>query len=108
MFEHYKVKCKNKEINIGKLYGYQIVGGPLIIFFPTKNHWSENSKLETIAIGLMELTNIIPNGHIESIAIPALGCGEGGLEWEPVKTLMLHTLKDIPIECEIYAPLDNK
>ncbi|NLC85470.1 MAG: Appr-1-p processing protein, partial [Bacteroidales bacterium] len=46
------------------------------------------SKLEYISEGLKDLVNLIHEYNIKSIAIPPLGCGNGGLEWEKVKPLM--------------------
>ena len=42
---------------------------------------------------------------IKSIAFPALGCGNGGLDWNDVKPLMYEYLKDLDIEIKIYSPV---
>jgi O-acetyl-ADP-ribose deacetylase (regulator of RNase III) len=87
MFEDYKEACSFGELKIGKLHlSYQ--RKHLIINFPTKIRWDEPSKLEYIKIGLVELRRYIMQLKIASIAIPALGCGLGGLQWEDVKPLI--------------------
>jgi O-acetyl-ADP-ribose deacetylase (regulator of RNase III) len=58
----------------------------LIYFFPTKQHWRDPSRLEWIASGLDALVRRISG--VESIAIPALGCGCGGLRWDDVRPLI--------------------
>ena len=69
-----------------------------VIFFPTKNHWRENSKLEYIISGL---TNLQLDGWnsphkyiaLESISFPKIGCGEGKLDWDKqVKPLIFAIL----------------
>jgi hypothetical protein len=41
---------------------------------------------------------------IESIAIPPLGCGNGGLEWTIVKEEIENALHDLPADIQVYEP----
>ncbi len=41
---------------------------------------------------------------IQSIAVPALGCGNGGLDWRDVGPLMCNYLSELDIPVEIYVP----
>lgn len=77
-----------------------------IICCPTKGHWSETSNMDTIRAGLYDLRNLIDRLQLRSLAIPALGCGEGGLSWPEVHETMLAHFADVGDECEIelYAP----
>ncbi len=75
-----------------------------IINFPTKKHWKNHSKYEYIKDGLAELTKVINEYKIASIAIPPLGCGNGGLKWDVVKKMMEDTLGNIDIDICIYEP----
>lgn len=75
-----------------------------IINFPTKKHWKNLSRYEYIEDGLAELVNAIEKYKIKSIAIPPLGCGNGGLKWEAVKGMMENALKDVDIDICIYEP----
>jgi O-acetyl-ADP-ribose deacetylase (regulator of RNase III) len=75
-------------------------GGPVIMHFPTKRHYADRSKLEDIKVGLVSLATEIKTQKIRSIAIPALGCGLGGLDWSDVKPLIedaLGPLTDVRI-----------
>ena len=72
--------------------------GPKYIFnFATKDHWSKPSKIEYIEKGLKILVKKIRKFDIKYIAIPKLGCGLGGLEWEEVKKIMKKILYDLII-----------
>nr|WP_236590078.1 macro domain-containing protein [Sphingobacterium multivorum] len=100
--------CKNKELEPGKLLMVKdnnlLYGEKLIINFPTKKHWRHPSKYEYIASGLISLRKLIINEKIKSIAIPPLGAGNGGLEWEKVKPMITDALGDLPIEIQIFEP----
>lgn len=77
-----------------------------IINFPTKNDLSP-SKLEYITDGLDKLKHVVESREIKSIAIPALGCGLGGLSWGVVKTHIENFADDLPEDTKvlIYEPL---
>ena len=109
--ENYKIyvdACKRKLLNPGKLLITRenlLNEEKIIINFPTKTEWFLKSKYEYIEEGLKELVRLIKENKIESIAIPPLGCGNGGLNWSNVKELMekyLSGLKDTDIF--IYEP----
>lgn len=104
----YKIKCKTKDLDIGKNYVYEIPNyneTRFIVNFPTKKHWRNDSKLEYIEKGLDDLVKVITDFEIKSIVMPALGCGNGNLDWNDVKPLItekMSSLKDVNII--IYEP----
>ena len=104
----YKDSCKNKELYPGKLLtvwdNNSLLGKKLIINFPTKIHWRNPSKYEYIESGLIALADLLIREKIKSIAIPPLGCGNGGLEWNVVKKMIFTHLDKLPTEIFIYEP----
>ena len=86
-FEIYKKACDNASFNIGNLLIVP-VDNKFIVNFPTKKHWRNKSDLEFIKIGLEELKVAIKEFNIKSIALPKLGCGLGGLDWNEVFDLI--------------------
>lgn len=86
-FEIYKKACDNASFNIGNLLIVP-VDNKFIVNFPTKKHWRNKSDLEFIKIGLEELKLAIKEFNIKSIALPKLGCGLGGLDWNEVFVLI--------------------
>ena len=102
----YELACANKAVNTGRMFVFRPEEGPkYIINFPTKRHWKSKSKIEYIDNGLYDLTRIIRSHNITSIAIPALGAGLGGLEWESVENKIVNILSSCDnIMIEIYAP----
>ena len=100
-FNLYKKACEFNEINIGKLFT-TIENNKIIINFPTKLHWKNNSRYIYIESGLVNLRQIIIDHKIKSISIPPLGCGNGGLEWNSVKSIIENNLSDLDCDILIY------
>jgi len=100
--------CKRKELMPGKLLAVWDenlqMGRKLIVNFPTKVHWRSPSQYEYIEKGLVALRDLLQTGNVKSIAIPPLGCGNGGLDWKRVKPMIEQALKDLDMEIIIYEP----
>lgn len=77
------------------------------LLFPTKNHWKEKSPMEGIERGLQWLLENYEKMGISSIALPALGCGLGGLDWKHVGPLMCKYLSQTKLQSSIYLPLEK-
>ena len=77
------------------------------LLFATKRKWRENSRLEDIEGGLDWVQRNFQAQRIESLAMPALGCGLGGLEWKDVGPLMCKYLHGISIPVAIYLPRER-
>lgn len=110
-FKAYQEACKNKKIGIGKLFIFKDSnisnGEKIIINFPTKTTWRKPSEYEYIEKGLDDLIRVIQEENIKSIAIPPLGAGNGGLEWEKVKKTILDKLHGLDMEILIYEPSEK-
>ncbi len=101
MFEKYKTACEKHTLTIGKL---MLVSAPdhMLLLFPTKGNWRYPSKLSYIEQGLKRFCDNYAQRGITSIAFPKLGCGNGELDWNEVRPLMEHYLKNLPIDVYIY------
>ena len=86
--------CKTGELTVGKVH-YYVEDGITIINFPTKNKWRENSRIEYIEKGMSFLVNLLPQLNVKKIAIPPLGCGNGGLLWADVKAIIESKITDL-------------
>jgi O-acetyl-ADP-ribose deacetylase (regulator of RNase III) len=76
-----------------------------IVNFPTKDHWRNASKLTDIEAGLRALIDKIDRLGIRSIALPALGCGLGGLDWETVRDAVETTFAEqVSVTVRLYSP----
>jgi O-acetyl-ADP-ribose deacetylase (regulator of RNase III)/uncharacterized protein YwgA len=104
MFDDYKARCDRKVVCLGEPYLYRDSSGLQIVNFPTKEHWRSPSRLMDIERGLEYLAAHAADWKIASLAMPPLGCGNGGLEWSEVGPLIYRKLHDLPIDVEVYAP----
>lgn len=96
-FRAYAEACKRGDVQPGSLFVHEtgeLTNPRYIINFPTKRHWRGNSRLEDIDAGLAALEVLIRERGIRSVAVPPLGSGLGGLDWNQVRPRIERTLKD--------------
>ena len=105
MYEDYVRRCRRGEVKLGQPYLYRGSALPWVVNFPTKQHWRTRSHLVDIQTGLEHLVQYAQQWGIDSLAVPALGCGEGGLLWRTVETVLRQQLHRIGIPVEIYSPM---
>lgn len=105
MFFDYQIRCRRKEVRLGEPYLYKIDDDRWVLNFPTKGHWYTVSRLADIESGLQYLARHAIAWGITSLAVPPLGCGNGGLNWADVYPLIKKYLNPLPIAIEIYIPL---
>jgi O-acetyl-ADP-ribose deacetylase (regulator of RNase III) len=107
-FEAYAAACARDEVQPGKMFVFEtghLTNPRFIINFPTKRHWRGKSRIEDIQIGLRALVAEVKRRDIRSIAIPPLGSGLGGLDWNEVKPLIMAAAEELPnVDVEIYEP----
>jgi O-acetyl-ADP-ribose deacetylase (regulator of RNase III) len=108
MYEDYRKRCLSGMVKVGEPYLYRLNDKQSIINFPTKQHWKNPSKIEYLEDGLKYLALHAQEWKIQSMAVPPLGCGNGGLSWDVVKPLILHHLVPLNIPIEIYEPFESR
>ena len=105
----YREACKKGTFSVGQVLVVEdgdLMNKKFIVNFPTKAHWKGNSTYEYVHSGLKALRDAIVKHNIKSIAIPPLGCGNGGLDWSKVKTMIVQELSDLPIDITVFEPND--
>jgi O-acetyl-ADP-ribose deacetylase (regulator of RNase III) len=102
----YEAACKHGDVQIGKMFVFRREKNPrFIINFPTKRHWKGKSKIEDIESGLKALIQVVKQERIKSIAVPPLGCGNGGLDWEQVRPLIEEAFLELPdVQVQLFYP----
>ena len=107
-YQAYKAACHRNALSPGKLFIHRLdrLNNPrFIINFPTKRHWRGKSRIKDIASGLDTLVREVRARHIRSIAMPPLGCGLGGLDWNEVRPLIERAFNDLPhVRVLLYEP----
>jgi O-acetyl-ADP-ribose deacetylase (regulator of RNase III) len=104
----YEAACKHKEVQPGKMFIFDnggLVQPKFVINFPTKRHWRQPSRMEDVEAGLVDLIKQIKRLGIQSIAIPPLGCGNGGLDWKLVRPKIEAAFREVPeVEVRLFEP----
>lgn len=105
----YSFACKHGEVVTGRMFVTETnesSGPKWIINFPTKQHWRNPSQMEWVEEGLQDLRRFIVENKVKSVAIPALGAGNGGLDWVEVKQKIEAALFDLTdVDIYVYEPL---
>ncbi len=123
VYVEYEKACRSKKIRTERPYIYKreasvaneltdlkphrvTIKNPVkwFLLFATKRHWRTNSRIEDIENGLKWLEKNCKEEGVQSLAVSALGCALGGLNWTDVAPLMCKSLDKIGIPVEIYLP----
>lgn len=108
MFTAYVQAVKRGEVRIGRMHVWptgQLSGPRFVINFPTKQHWRGKSSLDDIDRGLDDLVRVVRELRLDSIAVPPLGCGNGGLSWGDVQPLIERKLVGLAeVNVQVFAP----
>ncbi|MFH1919319.1 MAG: macro domain-containing protein, partial [Planctomycetota bacterium] len=108
MFKAYKAVCDRGELTPGTVLVHDLnryERPHYIINFPTKQHWRGKSRIEDIKAGLQVLVEEVQKRDFRSIAVPPLGCGLGGLDWDEVRPLIQQAFAELPdVQVLLYGP----
>jgi len=125
VYVFYQDLCRKRSLRMGKphlykreaSYDYELADEPSPLYqtrdtwfllFPTKHHWRERSDLAGIERGLEWLQDAYRDEGIQSLAMPALGCGLGRLQWADVGPLMCRYLSALDIQVWVYLPAERQ
>jgi len=96
--------CKTGRLVPGKVSVFD-AGGIYIVSFPTKNHYIHPARYSYLEAGLPALVSALEQHGIESVALQALGCGLGGLDWAKALPILYEHLGGARVDARVYEPL---
>ncbi len=97
-FRAYAAACAIESVQPGRMFVYEtrsLTNPKFIINFPTKRHWKGKSRIEDVESGLVALVNEVRKLDIRSLAIPPLGAGLGGLNWDDVRSRIVAAMESL-------------
>ena len=105
-FVAYREACARGQLLPGRVFVYDTRAHrpTWIVHFPTKRHWRNPSAIGDIDAGLQDLAAAIPRHGIASLAIPPLGCGLGGLNWQAVRAIVEARLASTACTITVLEP----
>lgn len=104
MFKDYQSASKDGQIRPGRMHVWKSLEGDWIINFPTKRDWRDPSRYEDIEAGLDDLRAYLEIVGPVTVALPALGCGHGGLDWDRVSAMIRDKLEGLEAHILVFAP----
>jgi O-acetyl-ADP-ribose deacetylase (regulator of RNase III) len=85
--------CQRGEVQPGRIFPVQLGDTDRqVLNFSTKRHWRRPPRLADVEAGLDDLVRLLAELKIRSVAVPPLGCGNGGLDWAVVRPLIIKRL----------------
>ena len=102
-YEVYRRACNFNELAPGKLHLYNTGLKYRIISFPTKDNWRQPSRYEWIQAGIDKIVDHWDFFGFESVGMPKIGCGEGGLEWKRVRFMLARAFSREPFDVRVYC-----
>jgi hypothetical protein len=126
IYVKYQDLCRSRKLRLGRPYLYKREGSfdyeladrprsptspngdTWFLLFPTKDHWRNRASIEGIEEGLRWLVANYKGESISSLAVPALGCGQGWLDWRDVGPLLCRYLGVLGIPVQLYLPTEKK
>lgn len=112
-FAEYRAACGRGEVVVGRVLVHRVAGAAawprFVVNVPTKRHWRSGSRLEDVRSGLAALREAVVAEGIGSVAVPALGCGLGGLAWGDVRPLVEEALGGLAgVEVRVWEPQEEE
>lgn len=104
-FRHY---CQEQHPKEGTLWAWKGVGGPVIFNLFTQEHPSSRggtpgkAELKYVTHVLKDLAENIKTMKLQSVALPKIATGVGGLDWKDVKPLIEKYLGDVKADIVVY------
>jgi len=107
-FQRYAEACNVNQVEVGRMFVTEcneLIGPKWIVNFPTKLHWRNPAQMKWVEDGLRDLVRFIQQHKVASIALPSLGCGNGGLDWQDVRLCIEATLAGLKaVDVVVYEP----
>ena len=108
-YKAYAEACREEKVRPGRMFVFEtrtVTNPKYIINFPTKRHWRGQSRIEDIVAGLEDLVKEIKDRGIRSVAVPPLGTGLGGLDWNVVRPRMENAFSVLPnVRILLFEPV---
>ena len=107
LLNDYRHACQTGLLTVSQPWLWKPEQGPWVLCLATKDDWRYPSRLDWLDAGLRYTVNHLADNGITSLAVPALGCGEGGLNWRDVAHLLYHYFDPVDTEVVLYRPTDK-
>lgn len=108
VYENYAAACAKRHFEVNQLLLTKLDESRYfgqdkqVLCILTKYHWRQPSRYSIVEESLQAIRKDYKRLHIESLAIPLLGCGLGGLNPDRVKAMTETYLGELPLKVGLY------
>lgn len=105
MFLDYAKECFFKRLKPGGIIVWH-KESELIINVATKDHWKNPSQYDWIETGVNNISDVLTalstDNKLAKVALPAMGCANGGLDFAKVSKIIIDKLNSQPHEIMLF------
>ena len=103
MYEWYKKECRAFRIKPGHAYLWPDPSGVVIANIASQYRPGNDARYDWTIAGLREVIQICEESTIPKFAIPLIGCGIGGLNWDVLETKIQREFGDHKTDIEVWT-----
>ncbi|NQX85043.1 MAG: macro domain-containing protein [Flavobacteriaceae bacterium] len=87
MYDAYKTLCKQNDFNLGDVFAYDYEDG-VVFNLGTQKTWRTKADYKAIEKSLNNMLGLCVRKKIYHVALPRIGAGLGGANWNKVKLII--------------------
>lgn len=87
MYSEYKALCRNGKFALGSVFEYNY-GDGYVFNLGTQVSWTTRANIKAVEEAIDKMMAIASALQVDKIALPKIGAGLGGLNWDDVKAVI--------------------
>ncbi len=95
MYEQYRTLCRSNKFAVGDVFRYPYKDG-VVYNLGTQRTWKEKAKMEYIEKSIHTMMKLAVVDGTREIAMPAIGAGLGGGNWNDIKRMISDVASNHP------------
>jgi O-acetyl-ADP-ribose deacetylase (regulator of RNase III) len=95
MYDKYKELCKQQQFTVGDVFTWQYENG-YVFNLGTQVNWRAKARLQPVLTALEKMLQSAAGLHVNKIALPKIGAGLGGLDWQEVRAGIIQLSEIFP------------
>ncbi len=87
MFDEYAARCADGRFRLGDVFVWS-EGEHTIFNLGTQEHWRKKAQIPALTRSLAKMLELAAHAGIDTVGLPRIGAGLGGLDWVRVKKVL--------------------
>lgn len=109
VYARYRAQCRKGlwrpgNISVVRLSEDTALSPRVLVLAATKDKWREDAEIDWVKTCIQKIAFLqdMHNERIQSIAIPPMGCGHGGLRKEDFADYVIREYQNTPVQFHLY------